>query len=141
MIWLNISFIWLVILNALFVIFVHCYIKWPQNLQVKTLLQMYYRITCRIDKINNIAKYNLIDTNYHQIAFWLARWLCSRTLSGNLWSNKSEWWPPEGDNLWNFSSQINSWKRGNLLLISKRFCTLKSISYNLNSKLPLSQGF
>ena len=42
------------------------------------------------------------------MAFWLARWCCSHGLFGNPWSNKSEWWPPEGDNPWNllFSSRI-----------------------------------
>ena len=61
---------------------IHCCIKWPQNLQVKTLLQTYNGITCRI--------YN--------------KMLC--------WSN----WP----------------LRGNLLLILKKFCAIKSISCNLN---------
>ena len=59
--------------------------------------------------VNNKARYNLIDTKYSQMAFQLARWRCSRALFGNPWSNKSEWWPPEGDNPWNllFSSQIS----------------------------------
>ena len=61
-----------------------------------------------IDKINNIARYTLINTKYRQMAFRLARWHCSCVLFGNPWSNKSEWWPPEGDNSWNllFSSRI-----------------------------------
>ena len=61
-----------------------------------------------IDKMNKIARYNLIDTKYHQMAFWLARWCCSYVLLGNPWSNKSKWRPPEGDNQWNllFSSRM-----------------------------------
>ena len=62
----------------------------------------------RIEIINNIARHNLIDAKYHQMAFRSARWRCSRALFGSPWSNKSEWWPPEGDNPWNllFSSWI-----------------------------------
>ena len=61
-----------------------------------------------IDKINNIARYNFIDTKYHQMAFRSARWRCSHVLFGSPWSNKSEWWPPEGDNPLNllFSSWV-----------------------------------
>ena len=44
-----------------------------------------------IDKINNTARYNLIDTKYHQMAFRLARGRCDCVLFGNPWSNKSEW--------------------------------------------------
>ena len=60
-----------------------------------------------IDKINNIARYNLIDTKYRQMVFRSARWRCSCLLFGKPWSNKSEWWPPERDNPWNllFSSR------------------------------------
>ena len=47
--------------------------------------------TSAIDKINNIARYNLIDTKYRQMVFKSARWHCSRALFGNPWSNKSEW--------------------------------------------------
>ena len=56
----------------------------------------------------NIARYNLIDTKYRQMALRSARWPCSRMLFGNPRSNKSEWWPSEGDNPWNllFSSRI-----------------------------------
>ena len=63
-----------------------------------------------IDKINNIAKYNLIDTKYCQMVFQLARWRCSPALFGNPWSNKTEWWQPEGGNPWNllFSSWIST---------------------------------
>ena len=61
-----------------------------------------------IDKINNIARYNLIDTKYQQMAFRLARWCCNHALFGNPWSNKSEWWLSEEDIPWNllFSSRI-----------------------------------
>ena len=61
---------------------VHCCIKWPQNLQVKTLLQTYTGITCII---------------YNKILCW-----------SNCLLNK-------------------------ILLILKKFFTLKSISYNLNN--------
>ena len=65
-------------------------------------------IVSNINKINNIAWYNLIDTKYFQMVFRLVRWRCSRALFGNPWSNKSEWRPPEGDNPWNLlcSSRI-----------------------------------
>ena len=38
------------------------------------------------------------------------RWRCSRALFGNHWSNKSEWWPLEGDKPWNllFSSRFGA---------------------------------
>ena len=78
---------------------------WSSSKSAST--HLYVRL---IDKINNIARYNLIDTKYRQMAFQLARWCCSRALFGNLWSNKSEWWLPEGDNNpWNllFSSQMS----------------------------------
>ena len=63
-----------------------------------------------IDKINNIPRYNLINTKYRQMAFRSTRWRCSRVLFGNPWSNESEWWPPEGDNprIFLFSSQIKN---------------------------------
>jgi hypothetical protein len=35
-----------------------------------------------VDMINNIARYNLIDTKYRQMAFRSARWCCSRALFG-----------------------------------------------------------
>ena len=40
------------------------------------------RFSVSIDKINNIARYNLIDTKYRQISFQLARWGCSHALFG-----------------------------------------------------------
>ena len=72
----------------------------PRNSKVYTLLNSiahcalsnHWQIS--IDKINNIARYNLIDTKFHQMVFRSARWRCSRALYGNQWSNKSEWWPP-----------------------------------------------
>ena len=73
----------------------------------------------QIETYNNIARYNLIDTKYHQMAFRspsegapiTVRWRSDQSQPAiflNTWSNKSEWWPPEGDNPWNllFSSQI-----------------------------------
>jgi hypothetical protein len=41
-----------------------------------------------IDKINNIARCNLIAEKYHQMAFRLARWRCSCTLFGNPYTLK-----------------------------------------------------
>ena len=66
-----------------------------------------------IDNINNIARYNLSDKKYRQMVFRSARWSCSRAMFGNPWSNKSEWWLPEGDNPWNllFSSRIKLFKK------------------------------
>ena len=68
-----------------------------------------------IDKMNNIARYNLIDTKYRQMEFRSARWRCSRALFGNTWSNKSEWWLPEGENPWNllFSIRIQAQTKSN----------------------------
>ena len=42
-----------------------------------------YNSSALIDKINNIARHNLIDTKYHQMVFRSARWHCSCGLFGN----------------------------------------------------------
>ena len=39
-----------------------------------------------------------------------------------------------------FEEVIDPWTKGNLLLRLKKSCTLKSISDNINSRLPLLQG-
>ena len=39
-----------------------------------------------------------------------------------------------------YNKILDAWTRGNLVLILKKLWTLKSISYNFNSKLPLLQG-
>ena len=51
-------------------------------------------------------QHSQIHSKYRQMAFRLARWRCCCELFENPWSNKSEWWPPEGGNPWNllFSS-------------------------------------
>ena len=84
-------------------------------LKTITLLEFSSTFSNNIDKINNIAKYNLINTKYCQMAFWSVRWRCSRALFGNPWSNESEWWPPEGENPWNllFSIRIQAQTKSN----------------------------
>ena len=69
----------------------------------------------RIQLYKNIARYNLINTRYipsDGIPITI-RWRSDQfqpAIFWNPWSNKSEWWLPEGDNPWNllFSSQIPS---------------------------------
>ena len=82
-----------------------------------------------IDKINNIARYNLIDTKYRQMVFRSARWRCSCLLFRKPWSNKSEWWPPERDNPWNLL--FSSWAE----LRHKRFWAPK-LSRHANTGCP-----
>ena len=51
--------------------------------------------------VHYVTKSFTIDKQHSQ-TFRSARWRCSHALFGNPWSNKSEWWPPEGDNPFKF---------------------------------------
>ena len=73
--------------------------------------------------INLAANNNWINAKYHQVAFRsIIRWGSDQSqpviFNWNPWSNKSEWWSPEGDNPWNllFSSRIEYFHVSKLLL-------------------------
>ena len=91
--------------------------KWPN-----IFIEIY-----RISRLKSLAIFMIgcsgcIETYKGRIRTWLGtisliqstvRWCSDQSLPAifwNPWSNKSEWWPPEGDNPWNllFSSQMSN---------------------------------